>query len=313
MWFRVADCWASLIRRALWLAALLLPHPAATQSGLAALLEADARLARISAPLLAASAPWCDATMPATGMVLHSADQYRGSAIPPAFWQGPVALAAVVPGSPAAQAGLQPGDALLAVAGAPVAALEPAPDGTLRDAAFALIARQPPGELALTIARGGAERQITLAPAPACRALLELITRPADAARTDGQVIQIGREVLAELSDDQLAALLAHELGHVVLRHSHHASERRAQEDAADRLSPHILARAGLDPQIAVDFWNSPAGWRVGGGAIRAPAYPAARTRAARIAAEIDAHIADGPAHLLALREQPFADADAAR
>jgi predicted Zn-dependent protease len=58
-------------------------------------------------------------------------------------------------------------------------------------------------------------------------------------------------------NDDQLAAVLAHEVSHAV---AHHASERlsfnREQESEADHIGVFLMTFAGYDPQEAVAFWN---------------------------------------------------------
>src|SRR5690606_14589476 len=75
----------------------------------------DLRLAQVGERLLEANGALCRSEMPLTGMVLHSRDQYSDRVAGDAFANGPVAVAVVVPGSPAEAAGIQVGDGLAAV------------------------------------------------------------------------------------------------------------------------------------------------------------------------------------------------------
>lgn len=66
-------------------------------------------------------------------------------------------IAYLIPGSPAAQAGVQPGDLLVAVGGSRIA--------TVWEAGTRLLAAAPGGPgVALTLGRGGTERQVTVQP-----------------------------------------------------------------------------------------------------------------------------------------------------
>jgi len=84
-------------------------------------------------------------------------------------------------------------------------------------------------------------------------------------------------------NDDQLAAVIAHEVAHAV---AHHASERiaraqsvgrgfselsfdREQELEADHIGVFLMTFAGYDPQQAVAFWNQMAAVR--GGQLQFP------------------------------------------
>lgn len=330
----------------------MLASPTAGQSqgnpapdrALAALHAQDLRLAAIGDRILLANAALCPATMPITGMVLHSADQYDPGTAAALFAQGPLAIAAIVPGSAADRAGLKAGDALLAIngeaasapgadAGAPSAdagaPLRPDAGAPLRDALFWQIAAHDPATpLALEVQRDGQRQPIVLDPAPGCRVLVEVITGGGLVGRSDGQVIQISHDLARLLDDDGLAVIFAHELAHGVLLHrqrleaagvkkglagefGRNQRRNRTAEVEADRLTPHLLANAGYDPQIAAAFWQSTTGQRAGRNASFSFVYPSPRSRSALIAREIANHLPLGrgfswPGHLLALRERPF-------
>jgi predicted Zn-dependent protease len=60
-------------------------------------------------------------------------------------------------------------------------------------------------------------------------------------------------------NDDELAAVLAHELAHNVLQHQSSANRKRSEREReveADRLSLYLMDRAGFDPQASVAFWE---------------------------------------------------------
>ena len=309
--------------------ALAFAAPALAQST-GELAAQDLRLAVIADRMMAANAALCTQTMPITGLTMHSADQYGDETARALFPSGPVAAALVLPGSPAERAGLRAGDTLVAIAGQDLAALPPPEDGHLREAAFALLASQPPGEtLHIGVRRGADIITATLTAPPGCRVLVEVVTGEGVMGRSDGRVIQISLTLAAMLDDDGLAVIFAHELAHVVLHHRVRLEEagvrkgllgeigrnrrlNRRVEEEADLMSAHLLANAGYDPAIAPAFWHSPTGERAGGGLLRSRVYPSPEARGDRIAAEIAAHLPtetrpSWPAHLIALRDAPFA------
>lgn len=295
-----------------------------------ALQREDVRLATIADALLRANAPLCRNTMPVTGMILHSADQYRDGPAQARFANGPIAVSAIVPGSPAARAGLLPDDGILAIGGIGSDALEPPANGNLREAAFALLASQPAdSDIALRIMRGGMERDLALAAPPGCRSLVEILVGNGPRARSDGRVIQLQYAFAGELDDAQIAIVLAHELAHTVLEHRRSKEEaginnrlfaelgrnqqaNRQAEVEADRLSAHLLANAGYDPAIITAFWRSAFGQRLGGGLIPSFVYPSQEARAQIVEDEIARYLPQRrgpswPGHLLDLRDRGFA------
>ncbi len=295
----------------------------------AALQREDLRLASISDALLRANAHLCLNTMPVTGMILHSADQYRNGPAQARFANGMLAVSAILPGSPAAQAGVLPDDAILAIGGQSTNTLALAENGNLREAGFALLADQLADEpIILRISRNGAEQEISIVAPPGCRTLVEILVGDGPRARSDGRVIQLQYAFAGELDDAQLAIVLAHELAHTVLDHRRRKEEagidngmfaelgrnQRANREAeveADRLSAHLLANAGYDPAIVPDFWRSAMGQRVGGGVMPSFVYPSQEARAQLIEQEIALYLPQRrgpswPGHLLELRERAF-------
>ncbi len=307
----------------------LAQHSAAQPSAaMNALLVQDVRLATIAERMLGANRELCREHMPLTGMVLHSRDQYRSGVAGDAFAAGAVAVEAVVPGSPAA-AVLAPGDAIVAIGSTRTDSLVAEGDSPLRDSAFELLAKQPDGTpVALTISRGGREQAVVLDAPAGCRALVEIRAVSGLNARSDGRVIQINYGLAADATDEELAVVFAHEMGHLVLEHRRRLSSagvekgffgefgrnqqlNRQVEVEADRIAAHLLANAGYDPAIAPKFWRSSLGGRASGGLLRSSTYPSAEARAQLIEREIAEYIGPGikptwPGHLLARRDVPF-------
>jgi hypothetical protein len=295
---------------------------------LAALLRQDVRLATVAERMLGANAALCRETMPLSGIILHSKDQYRADIAGDSFANGAIAVAATVPGS-AAAATLARGDGIAAIGTVRASTLHAEGKSPLRDSAFAVLAAQPaPGVLALTIAHGGVESSVPLQVKAGCRALVEIRADSGLGARSDGRVIQVNYGLASAASDDELAVVFAHELGHLVLEHRRRLEAagvekgffgefgrnrrlNRAVEVEADRISVHLLANAGYDPAIAPAFWRTSLGRRSGGGLFRSAIYPSPEARAQLIEREVAEHLAarprpSWPAHLLALRDTPF-------
>lgn len=310
---------------------LVASQPAFAQESAAwsALDREDLRLARIAERLMVANASLCNSLMPATGMILHSADQYRDGVADARFIDGPVALSGIVPHSPAARAGLQRDDAIVAIGEQSMSALVPPEDGNLREAAFSVLADQPiDTPVTLRIARNGVEQTLALTAPAGCRSLVEILVREGPRARSDGRVIQLQYDFAIQLDDDQMAVVLAHELAHTVLEHRRRKEEagidnglfaefgrnqqaNRQAEVEADRLSAHLLANAGFDPTSIPAFWRSEIGRRLGG-AMPSFVYPSQEARAELVEREMEMFLPQRrgpswPGHLLALRERGFA------
>jgi len=298
---------------------------------LEALRAADLRLGAIGYRLATANAPLCTDVAPVPGIVVHAIDQYAESEQPVArttfgFATG-VAVEGVVPGSPAAKAGVRADDSIVSVNGRAVPVASGSDHVRTRDAMAALIDAQPTDRpLTLVLRRGGTDRTIAIAPSPGCRTLFELRVGTAMDAVADGRLVQISSAFLDRLPDTQLAVVVAHELSHNILRHharldaakvsrgmlrelGRNGRIHRMTEDDADRLGVHLLRNAGWDPQEAVRFWQGP-GARIDGGIFHSRTHSSASKRAELIAAELAALPKGAPIPyrppVLATRDQPL-------
>jgi hypothetical protein len=306
---------------------LIAAGPAAADAPPFAPLRAqDERLLRIAEPIMARNVQLCDRTMPDLGVSLQSTDQYPTAAQP--GFAAPVAFAAVLPGSVAATAGIEPDDGLVSIDGEPIARWPQRAASPLRDSAFAALAAHDTAKpLELGIIHDGQSRKISLPVVPECRAMVEILDVSSETARSDGQTIQIAYGLATRATDDQIAAIFAHELAHAILHHRERLSAANASkgllgefgrsqrlnrqaEVEADRLSVYLLANAGVDPHAAPNLWRSKLGRHISGGIFHDAAHPSARARALMMEAEIAQHIRLGqssyPAALMAARTQPM-------
>ena len=312
-----------------WLGILALAAAApalAVDDPLAPLRAQDERLLRIAEPIMAGNVQLCDRTMPALGVALQSADQYSVQAPPP--FAAPVAFAAVLTGSAAARAGIVRDDGLLSIDGKPVTKRPELRNSPLRDSAFAMLAEHPAGTpLVVGIVHGGQARDLTIPVKQECLALVEILADQGNDARSDGRVIQIGFGLASRATDDQIATIFAHELGHSILHHRERLSaadvnkgflgefgrNRRLNlqaEEEADRLSVHLLANAGIDPHAAAAFWRSKLGRQLSGGMFHDRVHLSAKSRAAMLDSEAATLPAGGqpsyPTELMAMRNRPM-------
>lgn len=258
---------------------------------LSALTSLDERVARVAWRLSEANASLCPAVRLSAGWALHSAKQYSEDLRPHAAERFglrgdlPGVLSAP-PGSPAAAAGLRPGDLLLTADGRPLAAGDhagaPSWDGLGRNLRVVDEALAD-GDARFRVQRGAETLDLTVRPERACGYEVQL--NPSDElnARADGRRLFISTALAGfAAGDDELAVILGHELAHHVLRHRHWSeaggAARRANEEAwatdggeggaeqqADRVGLYLAARAGYDPAVAAPFWRrfGESNWRV--------------------------------------------------
>lgn len=289
---------------------------AALRASLMDLKAQDLRLAAMVYRLAVANAKLCRSLMPATGLVLHGRDQYsaevRAEAGDSLLFETAVAVEGIVEESPAYAAGLAEGDSLAAIAGMPLprAAEKSDRSSAQRDYAEGLLTSLPSSlPFQVTVLRSGSMRTFEIAPRPACRVRAEVLAGNSLPGQTDGDIAQFGDRVLRRLDENGLASVVAHELAHVVLDHrrklemqrvhkgllaefgNSRVSNRKAEIEA-DRMSVHLLANAGIDPVVLLEFWRGP-GRSIAPDLFRSRAYPSRKERMALIEKEILAK-ADG-------------------
>lgn len=278
-------------------AALLLtlaaaPPALADESRYAGLARQEMRVAAIAHRLTTASARWCPETTQQPGWILSDLRRIEPderAAAAQSYGAPPDApfVAAVAPGSAAGRAGIARGMGVAAIDGEAVPTLG---DGaTVRiDAVIVMLnALDPAAAWTLTDSAGRTHR---IEAAPGCASAFRVELGGVQAA-ANGKLVRVTLDLARSAADDQeLAAVLAHELAHNVLRHRDRlGSDRspprvRRTELEADRLSVWLLTDAGYDPAAAVRFWN-----RHKRPLIRAATHPPRSERIAAIEAEMAA------------------------
>lgn len=279
-------------------------------SQLTAVQALDARAASVMFRLTSTNADKCPLQMPGTGLVLHTLEQYPAALQSDAravfSFETSLAIAVVVPGSPADNAGLRTGDSIVAINGRAILPARADEQGTSlrRDAVERELAElDPRAPVVLDIMRGGETRVHRITPTLACRTRHEVRFGAKDLALSDGETIQFSDAFVSKADDHALAVIAAHELAHTALEHNRklqakgvnaglfrgfgrNAREIRAAEDEADRASVAILAAAGYDPAIAPAFWRG-AGRKLGSGILRSRTHGKPAERAQLLEQEI--------------------------
>lgn len=252
---------------------LAVAAPAASQAEVAAyraLIEQDLRLATVSYTLASANAPFCTRKARSLGWVLHDERQYPDRTLAAAAFtfRQPVSAAAVVAGAPADRVGIRPGDGLVAVnenAWSWKDSAQAEPTGqrleTVLEAIDRDLAASGPIEIAIDTAKG--VRRLRLDAPAICASRFWVDVRDKLDAGADGEKVRITSGMMQFLADDnELAAVVAHELAHNILGHRARLDAAKrgktkavlATEIEADRLSVWMMANAGYDPAGALRF-----------------------------------------------------------
>jgi len=276
---------------------------AAEASGDAALwpvrLRTDmARVAQVEWRLRDAAGGLCPTTAADIGAVFDDRRAYRKADWPMlastlGMADRPV-VAAVVPGGPAALAGLLVGDEIESIGGFPVDAIaERRKAGPLvAEALLEEIATTSPERLIeLVVRRQGRPHALAVLPARHCAVRLVLEADRSIDAHSDARNVSIstGLVTLAQ-TDDELAMVAGHELAHIIHRDRRGGgiSKRRRMEDAADSLGLGLIHCARYDAAAGVVLFDRlrKRDWL---GFLRAPTHRSFAKRVERLQAEIPA------------------------
>ncbi len=242
----------------------------------------DGRVAAVSFRLNVAALDLCQDKALLPGLAIHHALQYGPDIRPTAmryFNMGArPSVLTVVPGGPADKAGIRNDDVLVSVDGQPFESTADAATGkasydptlhalTLLNKALA------DGVAELVVERDGRRHAVTLTPVAGCAYETQLLPSEDLDARADGTRVFITTGfVRYTVTDDQLAVVLGHELGHNVMKHRARIKEGGTGailgnagtmvsglltvEREADYVGLYLMARAGYDYASARDFWR---------------------------------------------------------
>jgi hypothetical protein len=242
--------------------------------------QADARVAAIAYRLASKGPALCPDLYPLTGLVFHHLAEYLPADRPLmtrryGLDRGP-GLLTVLAGTPAARAGLHAGDVLLALNGRPFPspAAEVAAGGKWRALAESgehqLDEALRSGAARLTVLRQGRQFEVTLGSVLGCFGRVRLARNPQVNAFSNGHDVVVTTALLDFVrSDDELALIIGHELGHFILRHPPmqtgdkllasigiRAETYWKREEAADRMAIRLMAAAGYDLDAVIPFWR---------------------------------------------------------
>lgn len=246
------------------------PAPS-TEAVVRQLKSQDEAVLRVGERLVVNGVSYCGAAGRSAGMVVQRLAQYgadyRAAAASVSGVAALPTITAIVPGGAAATAGLRPRDAIVAIDGH---AFEPDPpsrragDFAGTSAVLDIIEDAlADGRARLQVTRGGRPLTIDLSPRPACRARFDVRAGRSNNASSDGTYVQVSSDLVGQAQgEDELAAILAHELSHSILRHPQRLTGPRPRprvrdtEIEADRLSVYLLDAAGYSPAAAIAFWR---------------------------------------------------------
>jgi len=243
------------------------------------------RVYRVIAPLIVKNAVLCKtAARPLLGFTAKNRYSFpaelRDAAVARLGKGDELRVVQVLDGSGAQRAGVQRGDALLSIAGKTLPLGPQAETDTAR--LLAPLLKQTT-EVDVQVLRNEAPITLKVALTTACAYTVDIGNAPHVNAYSDGRRIMVTAGLLAEVSDQELAVILAREIAHNIQLHATTMQTRATMasiidtllppkpdlsgfagsaglktmdeklDQEADRIALYMLARAGFNPTVAVD------------------------------------------------------------
>jgi hypothetical protein len=245
---------------------------------LRALQVADQRALSIGYRLAVSAGDLCPAHAPLSGISVQDLRQYpvslRGAAAMVFASGNEPQILAVAKDSPAERAGVRPNDRILLINGKPVPpaqATKQGFDGV--EQVYGMLDRAAAGHiLELRLQRQQGISDVRFELESGCPSRFMARPSPETNADADGTYVQVDSGMMDFVAnDDELAAVLAHELAHNILGHrarleaagvnfgmfrrfGRNARLTRVTEDEADRLSVYLMDRGGFPTGAALTF-----------------------------------------------------------
>lgn len=226
--------------------------------------QVEQRVQDIGWRLVTGNSRFCDNVVPAIGLLLHDMASYREPAAVRNLLglESDFAVLAAAEGSPAAKAGLAAGVEIAAIDNEVLSSWPSETHGDWRRTVRAhdlISARLATSGVVVLQRREGS--RVKLAGEPACASRFEM-GGGGKGALAEGMRVIVERDFPGlGYPEDELAAALAHELAHNLLRHRMWLEREgrgrrniRLTEREADRLMPWLLANAGYQPSAASRF-----------------------------------------------------------
>ncbi|MFZ1744079.1 MAG: M48 family metalloprotease, partial [Pontixanthobacter sp.] len=225
----------------------------------------DDYLQQLGWRLRTGNAPFCTDAVPDIGLLLQDAATFPDSA---AVRQvnaiaGDFFVQSVAAHSPAERAGLKPGTEVSGVNGTAFAdfPLNPAEKWRRLQDIDVHIRELLHADGSVSLMLPGGKPPLLIEGVPACPGRFELLTKY-DTASANAERVAVGAKFIGlTYPENEFAAVLAHELAHVILKHpqwldtnGRKRRDVRATEREADELMPWLLVNAGYEPDAAVRF-----------------------------------------------------------
>lgn len=246
---------------------------------LAALQTQDSRVADVAWRLQTANAALCPGGR-FSGIAVQARSQFAGDV---GLGDRPV-VAAVASGSAASRAGLRAGDVLLAAGDKPTPVVSKGAGYAPVAATEAMIEGDA---VTLQVRRDSALQSIAFRPDAGCPSRVQIIPGRRINAQADGRYVQINAGMIDFVAnDDELAAVIAHELAHNILKHREKKTPSRQAEYEADQLSVALVARAGYRIDAVLPFWTR-FEKRTSPGLFSDGTHPGSKKRLAALAAAV--------------------------